>query len=305
MRKRNISLLTAALLILLAAAVLPGCGETRTESGRTYFYLGEQEDILLEMPFDSIVETTDGMVEECAGLLASEPSGTAGKPLLDKKCPITKYELNGEMLTLHFPETYYSMSKTREVLVRAGIVRSFVQIEGVERVQFMVGGSPLHDEEGTEIGPMRAESFIDNTAQQVNNYERDAVVLFFANEEGDGFVVESRAIYHSSSQPLEWAVVSRLIEGPKAEGSFATLNTDVEIISVSTAQNICYVNLSGSFLNNTLAVEDEIPVYSIVNSLVESCHVSQVQISVEGDTKVLFRDSVDLSGLFEENTESF
>ena len=205
-------------------------------------------------------------------------------------------------LSLRFPENYYDLEKTREVLMRAGIVRTFVQLEGVDRVQFFVGDEPLADDEGRVIGPMRRETFVDNSAQQLNNYEKASVKLYFANETGDALVEEYRTIYHISSQPLEWAVVARLISGPAKEGCYASLPADTEIISVSTSNDVCYVNLSSNFLNSTLNVQEEIPIYSIVNSIAESCNVPQVQIAVEGDIKVTYGENMRLDVLYEENT---
>ena len=113
---------------------------------------------------------------------------------------------------------------------------------------------------------------------------------------------EARSIHHISSQPLEWAVVARLISGPAKAGCYASLPADTEIISVSTANDVCYVNLSRNFLNNsTLNVREQIPMYSIVNSIAESCNVPQVQIAVEGDIKVTYGENMRLDVLFEEN----
>ena len=42
-------------------------------------------------------------------------------------------------------------------------------------------------------------------------------------------------------------------------------------------------------------VDGRVTVYSIVNSLVEDCGVTEVQISVEGETSLIYRGAVDLS----------
>ena len=302
MIKRQFPVLLAAafaVCLLLTACASPV--ENNSDNVIYIYYLNQDEDAFVPMNYIPNLMTAQDLVEDLRDELMRTPATEGAECLLPEDVVMEVVSIEDRTLTLRFPESYYHMNKTREVLVRAGIVRTFVQIDGIDRVQFYIGESPLTDGEGKVIGPMRRESFVDNSAQQVNNYERNAVRLYFADETGEKLVEEPRAIYHSSSQPLEWAVVARLVEGPKTAGCFAALPADTEILSVSTANDVCYVNLSRAFLNSTLVVAEEIPIYAIVNSLVKSCGVSQVQIAIEGDIKVTFRDEMRLDQLFELN----
>ena len=305
-RKRGLSGLriwTAAVLICVLLTGCAGAMQNPSDNVIYVYYLNQEEDALVSMSYIPTLQMSKDLVEELRDELCRTPASESSECLLPDNVVMEIISVEDRTLTLRFPETYYDMEKTREVLVRAGIVRTFVQIEGIDRVQFYIGESPLTDADGNPVGLMRRETFVDNSAQLLNNYERNAVRLFFANEKGDKLVEEPRAIYHSSSQPLEWAVVARLVEGPKTVGSFASLPSDTEILSVSTANDVCYVNLSRSFLNSTLNVAEEIPVYSIVNSLVKSCNVKQVQIAIEGDIKVTFREHMRFDQLYEANEE--
>ena len=42
-------------------------------------------------------------------------------------------------------------------------------------------------------------------------------------------------------------------------------------------------------------------IYSVVNSLVELNNVNKVQITINGETNIMFRESVSLSTVFERN----
>ena len=57
------------------------------------------------------------------------------------------------------------------------------------------------------------------------------------------------------------------------------------------------------FLQNTLNVKEYIPVYSIVNSLVENTDVNRVQISINGANDGLLKDIFPLNRLFEQNQD--
>ena len=67
---------------------------------------------------------------------------------------------------------------------------------------------------------------------------------------------------------------------------------------MSIVEGVCYVNLDKTFMNQSMNVQQELPVYSIVNSLMDACKIHGVQISVEGETKVTFRESMSLDKLY-------
>ena len=77
------------------------------------------------------------------------------------------------------------------------------------------------------------------------------------------------------------------------------MSSNTKPLGVSIVDGICYVNLDKSFLTETMSVQQELPIYSIVNSLVDACNIHGVQISVEGDTKITFRESMNLDQIYE------
>ena len=296
MMRRMLCLLLCALLLLV-----PGCGETApaAEGTALSYYINAEGTALVTQPWTPAEGDTEAQIRAFRDKLAAPAEDPAMTGLLPENVKLQKTAYEKPLLTLTFNDAYQTMEPTREVLVRAGLVRMFTQIEDVTRVAIYIGSKPLTDSSGREIGAMRRESFIDNSAQMLNNYEQDAVRLYFANASGDRLVEETRAIYHSSSQPLEWAVVARLVEGPRSPDAHPVLPADLEILSVSTAQEICYVNLGRTFLTGSPDVAAQIPVYAIVNSIIQSCNVKQVQIAVEGDIKVTFKETMDLNTLYE------
>ena len=108
---------------------------------------------------------------------------------------------------------------------------------------------------------------------------------------------------------MEQQVVEQLIKGPLendvAENGavFPTVNPSVTILSVTVRDRVCYVNLSEEFLTPVSNVTSQTALYSLVNSLVELPGVNKVQISIDGNTDVTFRDSVSLTTMFERNLD--
>ena len=87
------------------------------------------------------------------------------------------------------------------------------------------------------------------------------------------------------------------------EAGYPTVNPAVTILGVTTRDRVCYVNLSEEFLTPVYNVTSQAALYSIVNSLVELPGINKVQISIDGDTNVTFRDSVSLTTVFERDLD--
>ncbi|MDE7260356.1 MAG: GerMN domain-containing protein, partial [Lachnospiraceae bacterium] len=165
-------------------------------------------------------------------------------------------------------------------------------------------GEPLTDSSGNAIGTMSADLFIDNAGNEINAYEKVNLHLYFANEDGSGLVEENRRnVVYSSNISLEKLVVEKLIEGPMAEGAYPTINPETKVISVTIKDGICYVNLNEAFLNQPYNVSADVTIYSLTNSLVELSNVNKVQISINGETNVSYRENVALSSVFERNLD--
>ena len=72
-------------------------------------------------------------------------------------------------------------------------------------------------------------------------------------------------------------------------------------LSISVKDGICYVNFDENFLTQVYNVSTDVAIYSVVNSLVELNNVNKVQITINGETNIMFRESVSLSTVFERN----
>ena len=61
------------------------------------------------------------------------------------------------------------------------------------------------------------------------------------------------------------------------------------------------MNFDENFLNQIYNVSTDVAIYSVVNSLAELTSVNKVQISINGETNLMYRESVSLSTVFERN----
>ena len=213
------------------------------------------------------------------------------------------YVVENGQLSLNFGIGYQQMTGTREILTRMAVVRTMCQIPEVEYVSFLVGSNPLMDSKETPIGPMNAESFVENPGSTADDYAVTTATLYFANKSGDRLVEETVNISYSSNISVERVVVEQLINGPITEDAYPTIPPETKLISISTKDGICYVNLDNGFLGQGYDVTEAVPVYSIVNSLTGLPGISRVQILINGETDLVYRESIRFDTIFERNLD--
>ncbi len=243
---------------------------------------------------EMLATDADEMLQELVQCMSTQPDKMEYQVPFAMGFEILDMQLNEGKLLLNVDGAYMNLPATTEVLVRAAIVRTLTQLDNVQYVGLTVEGQELFDQTGEVVGLMNAESFINNDGNEINTYEPTRVKLYFANESGDKLIGAYREKYYSTNVPLERFVVEELIAGPsgKIAGLYPSINPQVKIISVTTKDGICYVNLNSAFLTVVNNVSTEISIYSIVNSLVELSTVNKVQILIEGSVPESFGSTI-------------
>lgn len=287
--------------LVLGAVAFSGCGKKETESKYKIYYINEEQGEVLAESFVPSEETTQTMLEEMTEKLNKK--NAEGHTLLPENIEIQSCVDDDGMIRVDFNQEYHDLNPVDEVLLRASIVKDYVQIPNIYLVTITAEGTPIVDSKGQEIGAMSLDSFLENTGKEIMAYQYKELNLYFTNEEGNQLVPEARQVYYNGNTPIEKVIVEQLLRGPGESGHYATLPSDTRIVGVSVADGIAYVNLGKQFVDEALPVDAQIPIYSIVNSLIDAGNVSQVQISINGDTSLLFKDKVDMNQLFQVNHE--
>ena len=287
--------------LVLGAVAFSGCGKKETESKYKIYYVNEEQGEVLAESFVPSEETTQTMLEEMTEKLNKK--NAEGHTLLPENIEIQSCVDDDGMIRVDFNQEYHDLNPVDEVLLRASIVKDYVQIPNIYLVTITAEGTPIVDSQGQEIGAMSLDSFLENTGKEIMAYQYKELNLYFTNEEGNQLVPEARQVYYNGNTPIEKVIVEQLLRGPGESGNYATLPSDTRIVGVSVADGIAYVNLGKQFVDEALPVDAQIPIYSIVNSLIDAGNVSQVQISINGDTSLLFKDKVDMNQLFQVNHE--
>lgn len=295
------------LLFLVLPVCITACGSgSEVETGKSYdiYYVNNDETHIFSNPYQTETEDSQRLLDELIEQLAAKPDKMEYKAPLAEGFELIDYSWDDETLTVNFDEHYKDMDNIKEVLVRAAIVRTLSQVPDIKYIAFTILGEPLMDRSNVAIGTMSADTFIDNAGNEINTYEKVNLRLYFANENGDRLVEENqRNVIYNSNISMEKLVVEKLIEGPTTGNSYPTINPSTKLLSVTVIDRICYVNFDEAFLSQPYSVTSDVTIYSITNSLIELPNINKVQISINGDTSVYYKESISLANIFERNLD--
>lgn len=302
--------LLVCLLLSLFFAVSCGSAEEADRS-RVYniYVMNKDETKLSANEYEVKGGSQEEVIDELLEQLTTTPERMEYKAPLSGSFELLGYSLDGGQLVLNFDERYRTLPPTTEVLARAATVRTMTQVKGIDYVSFQIRSNPLLDMSGNVIGSMSTDMFIDNTESEMNSRERVKIRLYFANAEGDRLIETNRTLEYSrysTNISMERLVVEQLIGGPSEQVKdkvYPTMNPETKVIGVTLKDGTCYVNLSEHFLTQIYNVSSDVAIYSLVNTLVELPNVGRVQIAVNGDSNVMFRENTSLSATYERNLD--
>ena len=299
MRKKIISIILLVAMVLTMAA---GCGKKEDKKDYFVFYVNNELTKVVAKKI-TLQHTSSGkaQVKELLKDLQTQPEDATLRRTIPRKVKIQNIDLISYQITVDFSKEYYDMKPTEEILTRAAIAKTLLQLS--QYVTFTVDGKPLVDASGANVGAMNLDSFVENPGEQINAIQTTTLTLYFSNRDGDALVKETQTVHYSSNISIEKLVIEHLLEQPKNAKGKSAIPSGTKLLSVTTVDGVCYVNFDAGFTNQDYEIQEPIVIYSIVNSLSELSTVSKVQISVNGSTKGVYRDSYKLDKIYDRNLD--
>lgn len=296
MKERNKRLLSG----LLAGAVLlllSACAKQADQgAGEDMIYCMNSEGtglvrVACELSGGSTEETAQAVLEN----LANPPESIEYMPAIPHGVTAEIRKVEHAIVYVDFNQAYLDMPSIQEKLVRAAVVRSLVRQEGIGGVWITVDQENIKNDAGKVLGILNESDFVESTGASPSSYEQTTLVLFFGSETGDKLVRQQIDVKYNSNISKEKLIMEKLMQGPRKEGAYPTVNPAATLLSATIKDGICYVNFDSEFLNSVYDVRPEITIYSIVNSLVEGTSAGAVQITVNGEKNVMYQETVSLS----------
>ncbi len=286
MKKKIILMLLSLLLCLIA-----GCSRKATpKEGVRVYYKELSGSGIVSYLYKPSSTKQDTEINELWTKLAQNNSEEERLSLIPSDLKLVRFAVENSSLELYFDSSYQDMDTVSELLFRAGIVKTFCQVDGIESVTFFIDEKPLTNSSYAPLGAQTAADYVDIIGNGLSSQKKATLTLYYANEKGDALVKKIQDVVYESSYSIEKDVINRLIQGPFEDGYYRTLPSNLQLISIGVKDKICYVNFDSSFLSDALSIDGNLIVYSIVNSLTELADVQRVQIMVDGDSNIVFRD---------------
>lgn len=302
--------LSTVLAMVLACSLLTGCTvetqEEKVDSGSNQYYLyyvNKDETKVVKERYQPEQESAEFMLQDFTGILNAQEGSGDNLALLPAGVQLVTYRLNESLLELEFNSDYSNISRAREILVRAGVARTFLQIPGVTGVKIFIGSEELKDSKGQAVGVIDGNTFVEMWGSDKDAYRYDTFTLYFTDKTGEHLVAEQRNVYYKRILPRERVILEQLAKGPMVKGHYPTIPQETEILGVEVSDDVCYVDFSSAFSDSGIDVPVNTMIYSVVNSLLDTASADKVQISIEGDTEATLSDGTSLYSLFSKNTD--
>ena len=303
-------LFSAVLALVLACSLLTGCTvetqEEKVDSGSNQYYLyyvNKDETKVVKERYQLEQESAEFMLQDFTGILNAQEGSGDNLALLPSGVQLVTYRLIESLLDLEFNSDYSKMSRAREILVRAGVARTFLQIPGVTGIKIFIESEELKDSKGQAVGVIDGNTFVEMWGSDKDAYRYDTFTLYFTDKTGEHLVAEQRNVYYKRILPRERVILEQLAKGPMVKGHYPTIPQETEILGVEVSDDVCYVDFSSAFSDSGIDIPVNTMIYSVVNSLLDTASADKVQISVEGDTEATLSDGTSLYSLFSKNTD--
>ncbi len=306
--KRVANIITAICIACACICMFVSCGPEKQEADFMIYYSNSSNDDVVYNNFN-LPGKENMSAEDVAGILTDKlfaedlEDGIHYSPL-PKDVAFNSLKIKDGTAVLDFDSNFYRMTNVQELILKASVVLTLIQADGIQGIEFTVDGKPALDRNGNEIGALNEKQYIDILLSGEGMLRQEtALVIYFANETATALVPSTyKFTIDNKNQSLEEYIVNKLIEGPGGEMT-PVLDPEVELISIMTSERTCYVNFSSYFLEQNQAVSDELMIYSIVNSLCRLPYVNNVQFLVEGDANIILHRTFDLSKPIKRHSE--
>ncbi len=286
-------LLFAAMLLMILT--LTACEEDFVRDGDfMVYFINEDADGLEKLPIVLADDDFDSKLQTVIKYLGYNDSKGIYNSVLKEELKIEKYSFEDGSLDLYLEGNYEKLSKEEELFFRAALVKTFTQLEGVREVSFYLRDRALLKSDGTPYGYMSANDFYEDYSDSPV-YETMNVTLYYADVDGCHLKEMEKTIQIPINEHADQILLEALMEMPTGEGIVNIIPENTALLSVQTKNQTCYINFDKTFIEATYAVEPQIVVEAIAKTMTQLNGIERIQIQVEGNSKMTFLETVDLS----------
>lgn len=295
--KRFIALFT----VLLFSLALFGCGdaseeeeETENVSGDTdaytvYYMNDDWTDFVEESINIDQLESTENIIDKLMNALITEGEAAECNIPVAEGLSYQRYSYDGNgTVTLMFNEDYDTVESYRALLTKMAFTKTLCQISDVNKVEFQM--TDLIGKREVDISDYDEDSF---SSIEDDFMEPEVIItIYVPDTDGNALVKTEMEIDPFLYTTPEEQIIDTLIN---STGWNSSVSDDIGIIDVYINDSVCYVNFENVENKNAEFFNNEIYIYSIVDSLTTLENVSSVAFTVDGSRNVSYGDIIDFT----------
>jgi len=273
-------LLASVLLLSLLLAVAAGCAAASPTDGADSLtvyriYTGSGSDDLVQAEACILQAGEYATPETALRLFASAPRRSDLRSALNGGVELTDYTVTNGLITLELSDAFLGLSPIDRSLTAFCAALTLCSLEDVDAVSIRVGDELLFSGLDAE-GALLTDTDSDPYTRRLR--------LYFADESGRWLVSEYHSLSLDENASLERYVIEELLRGPNDPTLSSAIPAGTDLLSCSTENGVCTVDLSAAFMENRpqTALGERLTVCSLVNSLTVLSEVDSVRILCEG-----------------------
>lgn len=158
----------AIFFLCITAVIFTGCRSEQKDISQSendsyvkvYFSNKTADGLVYEERKESENEDKQSAVDEMLDWMLEDPEEEDHVIAVPNEVVINNVVARNNVVNIDFAVGYESLDKAKDVICRAAIVKTLVQIDGIDYVEFSIGGKTMMDSDNTPIGSLTADSFV-------------------------------------------------------------------------------------------------------------------------------------------------
>lgn len=309
MKRKNLKIMI--LLVLSLSVLLFGCENDSYIDENSYrvYYLDSAGEKLISENYTVSPEAKDTVSVATELIHALEKNGDSDRYInpIEPDIEFDELQLDENQMSVFFTGAYNNKTGVTEVLSRAAIVKTLLQVKGIDKIEFFVEDQPLMVG-GESVGQMDSSTFVEDLGNRGEPQSRK-VKLYFADSKGQSLIPTETVVTYPASEKMAKLLVDSLIAGPEAikdqktDGLLRTIPAGTVLNDVTIRDNICYLDFSREFAELLPNVTSDVTVYSIVDTLCELPSISRVQFTINSGVREIYGETKGFNKALERNLD--
>jgi len=269
--------------------------DSTTAIGKTIkvtLYFATEDNSALKKEEREIQVIDGAILKACILALIDGPKTQGLRQTIPAGTEIRGISTKEGVATVDFSKEFQKTNGLEEVVARLSVVNTLAEINGIEKVRLRIEGAEMIGPSGMPLGEM-SPALLDADGKPLPG-EVKTITLYFSDSQAMYVVAEKRDVTLAEGDSIEKAIFQELMKGPAGKDLRATIPKDTRLLSISTKDRLCTVNLSSEFVDNSPGgtASEKMTLDSVVNSLTELDNVNKVQFLIDGKKREVYTHAI-------------